>query len=116
MNDNAKAWVAALRSGEYSQGKHALRTDEGFCCLGVACDISGLGEWNERLGFEWEQDGEGYEEQSLLPNHVMEWLGLTSHDGTINDMTTLASKNDKGWTFAEIADVIEENAGELFCE
>ena len=30
-------WCDALRSGEYKQGKEALQTDTGFCCLGVAC-------------------------------------------------------------------------------
>ena len=29
-------WIAALRSGEYKQGKHKLETSDGFyCCLGV---------------------------------------------------------------------------------
>lgn len=33
-------WVAALRSGDYVQGKGKLKTsDNQFCCLGVLCDI-----------------------------------------------------------------------------
>ncbi|MFO0452755.1 MAG: hypothetical protein ACK52I_29555, partial [Pseudomonadota bacterium] len=39
----AKLWVAALRSGKYKQGRHALHSikdnNETFCCLGVLCDI-----------------------------------------------------------------------------
>lgn len=34
------AWLAALRSGEYPRGRRALRTDAGFCCLGVAEDVA----------------------------------------------------------------------------
>jgi len=34
-----RAWVAALRSGEYSQTNGWLQDDNGHCCLGVACDI-----------------------------------------------------------------------------
>lgn len=38
--ENMKAWVAALRSGEYKQGRSCLRSADGtFCCLGVAGDL-----------------------------------------------------------------------------
>lgn len=36
---DAVKWVNALRSGEYQQTKGCLQDSEGFCCLGVACDI-----------------------------------------------------------------------------
>ena len=33
-------WIAALRSGEYIQGRYNLRTREGhYCCLGVLCMV-----------------------------------------------------------------------------
>lgn len=41
-----KSWIEALRSGKYKQSKGCLHTytgeaddEEGFCCLGVACDV-----------------------------------------------------------------------------
>lgn len=34
-----KLWLKALRSGEYKQGKLALRIKNKYCCLGVLCDI-----------------------------------------------------------------------------
>lgn len=51
----AKAWVEALRSGKYKQGKGWLRQEEPgveptFCCLGVLCDLSGQGRWKESAG------------------------------------------------------------------
>ena len=42
LNEKAREWVAALRSGKYKQGKGALSTEDRFCCLGVACEISKL--------------------------------------------------------------------------
>lgn len=49
MTDKGKKfirkWVKALRSGKYIQGTGRLRVGDSYCCLGVACDISGLGEW-----------------------------------------------------------------------
>ena len=32
-------WVEALRSGKYKQTKGELKNGQGFCCLGVACEI-----------------------------------------------------------------------------
>lgn len=43
MTPELKAkWIAALRSGEYQQGRGRLRTDDNrFCCLGVLCAVTG---------------------------------------------------------------------------
>ena len=36
-------WTAALRSGNYKQGKYTLKNKSGeFCCLGVLCELMGL--------------------------------------------------------------------------
>jgi hypothetical protein len=35
-------WIEALRSGEYQQTFGALRDNDGHCCLGVLCEVSGL--------------------------------------------------------------------------
>ena len=48
--EHREMWTSALRSGYYKQTTGALqRRDyggrEAYCCLGVACDISELGEW-----------------------------------------------------------------------
>lgn len=32
-------WVAALRSGDYKQGREWLVVDDKYCCLGVLCDV-----------------------------------------------------------------------------
>lgn len=48
MNNTQKAWLKALRSGRYRQGKNALSTFDTetggltHCCLGVACQVSSL--------------------------------------------------------------------------
>ena len=33
------SWLAALRGGSYAQGQGALRADDNYCCMGVACDV-----------------------------------------------------------------------------
>lgn len=37
---NRRAWIDALRNGTYKQGTGIMRSHEGFCCLGVLCDIA----------------------------------------------------------------------------
>ena len=50
MNTQIKQqWVTALRSGEYTQARWNLQTEQGFCCLGVLCDL-----YAKETGTEWE--------------------------------------------------------------
>ena len=140
MNTNLeliKEWIEALRSGEYTQGKKALRNIKNeFCCLGVLCDIT-----KEKLNLEWELEvyeladelieGEIYHIgkekcEGLLPFKVSEYLGaklnykvmISARNSKIleyvnNDLrlnyTYLTDLNDV-WEldFNQIADILEE--------
>jgi len=116
-------WVEALRSEKYQQGQDKLRDGNKFCCLGVACDISGLGEWVTTEHFD--DDGmplTGYEipdvtdtECHVLPVKVMEWLGVDNSEVTIldNDVDLLTRANDEGYSFSKIADIIEAREIEI---
>lgn len=43
QKENTKAWVEALRSGNYPQGRLKLKRGDGcYCCLGVACEVASL--------------------------------------------------------------------------
>lgn len=42
---NRKTWTNALRSKMYNQTEGVLRSNEGHCCLGVACDVL-IGKWS----------------------------------------------------------------------
>lgn len=122
MNARQKEWVAALRSGKYVQASGSLRKDDGYCCLGVACDLSGQGEWQKE---PW-SSGSTYKawhfdhESTMLPDAVMDWLGMRDERGsyTKNGETvahsSLSMANDTGYTFEQIADLIEAHADELF--
>jgi hypothetical protein len=117
MNENAKKWVKALRSGEFEQGQKHLRIGDNYCCLGVACELYRRevdGEWHpeqEWLAFITEGDSSS----QVLPEPVREWLGLTHGDGFFDDENeSLANANDNGSTFDEIADTIENEPDGLF--
>jgi len=105
--EHRKQWVDALRSGKYQQGRGLLRDGNKFCCLGVACDISGLGAWvTYRRYTDFVVRG-GHTEQIELPDEVMEWLGVQHNDVMMNNETSLSKINDDGTSFNEIADIIE---------
>lgn len=115
MKPEIKAkWVAALRSGEYEQGKGALRTaNDKFCCLGVLCDIHA-----RETGVAWSDTDSIYPwayltEDLALPKEVMAWAGLSNYNPKLGE-ATCASHNDGAVTcvkksFSEIADLIEAN-------
>lgn len=156
LNENAKLWVAALRSGEYQQTTGRLTVMQkdannpkitvGDCCLGVACKVAVIAGLDLKLdiigrlgdGHTIEQTYDG--EVSVLPEKVVEWLGLSSstgmllkasldpeiqaelkslascsaHDGK-PEFTALTSLNDTlKFSFAKIADVIETEPIGLF--
>lgn len=122
----AKLWVAKLREPGLVQSKHLLNDGRGMCCLGVLCNVH-----NKVVGeTDWEEPDEDRDyvrylgAYELLPGSVKSWAGMRSLDGTVvGDKSPLlvggeaygdlASANDDGRTFAEIADAIEANVERL---
>ena len=94
MNQEIKArWVAALRSGEYPQAINRLRFEDGYCCLGVLCELAvadgvisnlGMGEDGGFLyGINPEGQMAGGEPETsttVLPKAVIEWAGIERID------------------------------------
>lgn len=123
----AKIWVDALRSGEYTQGKQALKfTKAGkcyHCCLGVLCEL--YDKYNEEklvqdiyntmkdttpvVSFNMETE--------FLPEAVRKWAGLDNLRGRFSyhmgEACCLMIMNDMGCSFEQIADVIEQNVKNL---
>ena len=108
--EHRQQWIVALRSGNYKQGKGALRNSNEYCCLGVACDISSLGEWGDDREFSKQYIvSNNRPNAGNLPVTVMDWLGLCTQDGTIDSDNTLATMNDRGGkNFEDIANLIEQ--------
>jgi hypothetical protein len=103
----ATKWIKALRSGKYKQAKKCLRKDNAYCCLGVLTKL--LNPKHEDLKGDLRSKG------LELPEDVMEITGVTSGKGKC-DFTIvstwqpdLARYNDNGYSFKEIADIIEKN-------
>ena len=111
-------WLNALRSGEYTQSQERLRSDDGYCCLGVLCDLY----IDENKGYDWSEDvnhylfishnSDSYYEDNYLPFPVMEWACLKDSNPIVIDndggRVALSDLNDTGVSFNEIADYIEK--------
>ena len=116
-----KLWAEALESGEYEQATQWLQSGNGFCCLGVACEVA------EEHGIKViREEGTGDIDGSDLDDQpaVQRWLGLKSEDGDFLCLnadryprTNLIHLNDEGnTTFAELAAIIRAEPKGLFNE
>ena len=109
MNENAKKWVAALRSGEYKQGKDCLEKDGKNCCLGVACrvyqkEVGGL-QIIECAYYSVEAYTQFNVQDALLASGVELCHGIRVNDGEYSGSSEV-DDNDDVKRFDEIADII----------
>ena len=110
MKDQAflKSWIAALRSGDYKQGKGSLCSWGAYCCLGVGADLMGRLVEDGR-GSSGVLDFEGDLHVDMLP-----WSWRDSGPFAGADLDKLARMNDgeprgvDGVSFVEIADFLEK--------
>lgn len=125
QESNRKKWVAALRSGKYLQGRGALKSRDKYCCLGVACQLfhekyPENSHWSDDEAARFLSykpgDGNGERQVGVLTNHVQDWLGLSTDDGSYKKVRggtySLVSLNDdKKLSFKQIAVIIEKTKG-----
>lgn len=100
-------WLKALRSGKYKQTRSDLKNSEGFCCLGVLCDLAAKDGGN----MQWEIDSDRHhlkfndgEYGAMPPEEILNYIGLCE----FNTAGDLAVMNDKGKSFKQIANHIEK--------
>ena len=122
--DIAEKWVAALRSGEYKQGKDVLAVCDRtkHCCLGVLCEVAikeGLEVQVETLVDHHAAIFDN--SKAFLPVSVADWAGMKTRLGdvpasektTLSTVLSLMGMNDGGHSFGAIANVIENHWEEL---
>lgn len=104
-------WLTALRSGKYAQGQRALRQHgtltgaTSYCCLGVALDVKDATQWKPSDSSSWQDDWNGC--RSAIANNLL----AKAIDEALEETTVqiLARFNDRGDTFANIAEWIESH-------
>lgn len=119
MKTFGKAWVKALRSGEYMQTSGTLQKagdkSDSFCCLGVAFDMLAIKDPDKY----WWQGTVAHANKTTcgstlsdldLPPWLKDWLDKTAkYDGRPMDHESICIRqNDAGLRFTDIADWIEK--------
>lgn len=117
MNKEIKEkWVAALRSGKYTQSKQKLKTKYGYCCLGVLCDLAVKeGICKESPGEDLHNEEVMFDTRtSILPDSVLRWSEVDSLnpsiliEGKIYPYTLAECNDTLELDFNQIADIIEK--------
>jgi len=115
-----RAWVRALESGEYKQGREYLcQVRDGgrrYCCLGVLCEVASIpgteltvtnsdGGTRNVVMFDGMDNGSYY----FLPRIIDNFLGIGSLGMLKRSVgVSLANMNDEGESFKRIADTIRQ--------
>lgn len=122
----ADRWIARLRSGQDVQGAGCLHSalDGAKCCLGILTEIAvndGViepGVRHRRSGFSarfyYANTTQNDIESAILPLDVLTWAGMNTATGILPfdltgrvDEASLSYLNDEGFTFDQIADIID---------
>lgn len=127
MNHEIKqAWLDALRSGKYKQGKERLcrindEQEKEYCCLGVLCDLAvketNLSAFVKGRLVLYEN------EYSMLPKTVIKWAELDEEDGEnptvlrgaqiYKELGEKADKDAQNISLVELNDTIELNFNQI---
>lgn len=129
VNENAKAWVAALRSGEYRQNRTCRHKDGTFSALSVAVDLYIKAGHDDVVNVERDDgwvvsaNADGSPKDGCLPQAVAKWLGLRSGGAgwyAVTPHRTAMSvaylEDDRELSFSAIADFVETEPPGLFEE
>lgn len=130
LTDNQEAWLTALETGDYDQTTGNLNDQDGFCCLGVACDIATeIGHWEGSGSVRGFMPNEPNHLDSInhsgLSPQMQVWLGVYGALGQFKDDhsfdlarskgNSLTDLNDfGGMSFKEIATFVRENLTSVF--
>lgn len=94
-----RKWLRALRSGKYKQTEGGLHCSNGYCCLGVLCDVIDNSKWKEDTnkfdGFKYGRSA------AYLPKSIKLSRKIQYKLAELNDV--------EGYNFKEIADYISKN-------
>lgn len=130
MNKEAKKWVEVLKTTELKQITGKLKKGDGFCCLGIACELNDPSLWSEnKYGVYSDLDS------GSLPKFLFNKLRLKNEHGEFDlndeiksylqninpkasfyfDQYSLVDLNDVlKLTFFEIGTFIEKFEKEIF--
>lgn len=127
--ERLRLWVAALRSGEYTQASGRLHDSRGYCCLGVACEVAVKNGLDLDVTLPYDDGTEDTVHRSIhhyngegdvLPLAVQLFYGLNGGDPCIGSdeefpglppLSAATANDSRKMTFQQIADLVEQHYG-----
>ncbi len=124
--DVKKAWLEALRSGEYKQAQGTLRREDSYCCLGVLCDVYRKSGINNDANWRRNESTLTYNFTAGLtggvafvpPTPVIDWAEMNYDDPDVDyqdpvsgfprTIALTSCNDDLKLSFNQIADLIEK--------
>lgn len=103
------AWVAALLNDKFGQTKHTLHdANGGYCCLGVAVEACGFGEFIQDEGNYVYTDSNGIKERvTLTTRNAMDLFGCDGLRARFLLTSFAAVNDDEDYHFPDIATAIK---------
>ena len=138
QHDPYNSWIEALESNDYPKSRGYLRTADGYCCLGVICDVINPTGWKltktiNRTLYAIKDGERAYVGQ--LPRSVQKQMNIRTPFGqfdledlspelqeevrmavlyTQNDKSSLAEINDQSDSFDLVIRILKEQPPSLF--
>lgn len=103
QRNTVRRWIRTLRSGTYPQGMGRLKSNTGYCCLGVLCDTALPGTFTYEHG-EWKYVVDGISSLVSFPAH--RWTSVTGFPLEIHGIL-MWMNDDARLSFDEIADMLD---------
>ena len=102
----AEKWIADLRANPDLQGKGYLEHNDKYCCLGRLCVVLDMPLPDDKLVLsDHEVIAAGmYSKVGRLPHR----FPSKNYENDNQEFGWLSELNDNGYSFAEIADIIEK--------
>lgn len=125
ISSNRLRWIERLELNDLPQGKGALRSDQGYCCLGVAEEV--LGKLTRRGSGWWvNEDGSssvlsiatakklgiagirGFDDPQLSILIPPEFTSELGSELGLTEVCAYTLNDSKGWSFPQIAEVLRK--------
>lgn len=108
---NIQKWIEELRSGRYSQITERLMSQDGYCCLGVACrtavDLApcfhNMEFWHAGRAYQTNPPSSWFEEEFGFRFSE----GFVSFKMSTNKLSLVDLNDEYGFNFPQIAKVLE---------
>lgn len=110
---NLRNLIVELESGKYKHTTNVLHNINGYCCLGVACEMFGYNKWDESYSNMFSIYINGERSSITLPSSLIDRFGL-DHNITFPDTFVVLDHRRNNVRLLSIAGVNDSYNGNHF--